>query len=144
MNYYLKKKYIISDCDIIYLHLKSQKAGVNNILKRINYHLKNYKKLKRRSYSLNFIFFFTNMENRNNREITLDIKFLNYKNINIFITLTSYYIEDFYDIINKLSYRAYKKKNTKKDANDIMLDKLDYVFSWNRLNKVICYDIYMP
>jgi hypothetical protein len=25
-----------------------------------------------------------------------------------------------------------------------MLDKLDYVFSWNRLNKVICYDIYMP
>jgi hypothetical protein len=91
----------------------------------LNYHLKDYKILKRRSYSLNLKFFFLNIEDNKNKEITLDIKAKNFDIFNIFITTNSYYIDDFYNIINFLNSRKYKEK----DENDNMLDKLTYIFS---------------
>jgi hypothetical protein len=94
-------------------------------LLKLNYHLKDYKILKRRSYSLNLKFFFLNIEDNKNKEITLDIKAKNFDIFNIFITTNSYYIDDFYNIINFLNSRKYKEK----DENDNMLDKLTYIFS---------------
>jgi hypothetical protein len=91
----------------------------------LDYHLKDYKILKRRSYSLNFTFFFLNIEDKKNKEITLDIKAKNFDIFNIFITTNSHYIEDFYNIINILNNRKYKEK----DENDNMLDALTYIFS---------------
>ena len=140
LNYFIKKKYIISNCDFINLSVKIQKAGWKKLLLKLNYHLKDYKILKRRSYSLNLKFFFLNIEDNKNKEITLDIKAKNFDIFNIFITTNSYYLDDFYNIINFLNSRKYKEK----DENDNMLDKLTYIFSWNRLNKLICYDVYMP
>lgn len=140
LNYFIKKKYIISNCDFIRLSIKIQKAGWKKLLLKLDYHLKDYKILKRRSYSLNFTFFFLNIEDKKNKEITLDIKAKNFDIFNIFITTNSHYIEDFYNIINILNNRKYKEK----DENDNMLDALTYIFSWNRLNKIICYDVYMP
>jgi hypothetical protein len=140
LNYFIKKKYIISNCDFINLSVKIQKAGWKKLLLKLNYHLKDYKNLKRRSYSLNFKFFFLNIEDNKNKEITLDIKAKNFDIFNIFITTNSYYIDDFYNIINFLNGRKFKEK----DENDNMLDKLTYIFSWNRLNSIICYDVYMP
>jgi len=134
-----KKKYIISNFDFIYLSVKIQKAGWKNLLLNLKYHLKGYKKLKRKSYSLNFQFLFLNIENNLNKEITVDIKKKKYDIFNIFITLSSFYAEEFYNIIN-----IYNKKLRKKDYNDIILEELDYIFSWNRLDKVISYDVYMP
>jgi hypothetical protein len=95
------------------------------LLLKLNYHLKDYKKLKRRSYSLNLKFFFLNMEDNKNKEITIDIKAKNFDIFNIFVTTNSYYIDEFYNIINFLNSRKFKEK----DENDIMLKKLTYIFS---------------
>ena len=140
VKYCLKKKYIISNYDSIYLSVKILKAGWKKLLLNLKYHLKDYKKLKRRSYSLTFNFFFINMENNINKQITLDIKSNKYDIFNIFITLSSFYVEEFYNIINVY----HKKLCKKKDYNDIILEELDYIFSWNRLGKIISYDAYMP
>jgi hypothetical protein len=70
---------------------------------KLNFHLKNYKKLKRRSYTLNFIFFFINIEDNINKEITLDIVSSKLDKFTIFITTNSYYIKEFYNIINTLN-----------------------------------------
>lgn len=140
MNYFLKKKYIISNYDIIYLSVKIQKAGWKKLLLCLKHHLKDYKELKRRSYSLTFLFFFLNIEDNKNKEITIDIKAKNYDIFNIFITLNSFFIEEFYNMINIYNKKLCKKK----DFNDIILEELDYVFSWTRLDKIISYDVYMP
>lgn len=140
IKYFLKKKYIISDYDLINLSVKIQKAGWKKLLLKLNYHLKDYKILKRRSYSLNFKFFFINIDDIKNKEMTLDIKAKNFDIFEIFITINGYYIDEFYNIINRLNYMA----SIKKDINDHILEDLDHVFSWKRLDKVICYDAYMP
>jgi hypothetical protein len=105
--------------------VKIQKAGWKKLLLKLNYYLKDYKELKRRSYSLNFKFFFLNIKDKKNKEITLDIAAKNFDIFNIFITTNSFYIEDFYDIINILN----KKMSIKKDENDYMLEDLKYIFS---------------
>lgn len=43
INSFLKKKYIISNCDIIHLSVKIQKAGWKKLLLKLNYFLKDYK-----------------------------------------------------------------------------------------------------
>jgi len=91
----------------------------------LKHHLKDYKELKRRSYSLTFLFFFLNIEDNKNKEITIDIKAKNYDIFNIFITLNSFFIEEFYNMINIYNKKLCKKK----DFNDIILEELDYVFS---------------
>jgi hypothetical protein len=60
--------------------------------------MKDYKKLKRRSYSLNFKFFFIN--NETNKEITLDIRGMGFDIFDIFITTNAAFFVDFYNIIN--------------------------------------------
>jgi len=142
LNYFFKNKYIISNCDYIDLSVKIQKAGWKKLLFKLNYFLKDYKELKRRSYTLNFRFFFLiNNLNEKKKEITLDINAETFDTFFIFITtINTFYIEDFYYIINKLN----RKMLIKKDENDYMLEDLKYIFSWNRLNKVICYDVFMP
>jgi len=140
LNYFLKKKYIISNLDSLYLSVKIQKAGWKKLLLYLNYHLKDYKKLKKRSYTLAFTFFFFNLENSKNNELTIDITANKYDMYNIFITLNAFYIEEFYNMINTY----HKKLCKKKDFNDIILEELDYVFSWNRFNKIIGYDVYLP
>lgn len=140
INYFLKKKHIISNCDLIYLSFKIQKAGWKKLLLKLNYYLKDYKELKRRSYSLTFCFFFINLENNKDKEVTIDIKASKYDKFSIFITTNSFYLEEFYNIINILNNKMIEKK----DYNDIILEELNYIFSWNRFNKVISYDVYMP
>jgi len=87
--------------------------------------LKDYKELKRRSYTLNFRFFFLINNNEINKEITLDIRAKNFDSFTIFITTNSFYIEEFYYIINTLN----KKMLIKKDENDYILEDLKYIFS---------------
>jgi hypothetical protein len=65
------------------------------------------------------------MEDNKNKEITIDIKAKNFDIFNIFVTTNSYYIDEFYNIINFLSSRKFKEK----DENDIMLKNLTYIFS---------------
>ena len=142
VSFFLKKKYIISNLDIINVSVKIQKAGWKKLLLKLNYYLKDYKTLKRRSYSLNFKFFFINIEDKKNKEITLDIEANKFDIFDIFITTNSFYLEEFYNIINTSSRKILKEK--KKDDNDLMLQDLDYVFSWTRSNQIICYDVYMP
>lgn len=137
---FLKKKYIITNCDIIYLSVKIQKAGWKKLLLKLNYHLKDYKELKRRSYSLTFSFFFHNIENKKEKEVTIDITSIKYDKYNIFMTVNGFYLEEFYNILNILG----KKNYIKKDYNDEILEELDYIFSWNHFNKIISYDVYMP
>jgi len=58
INYFFKNKYVISNLDFLNLCVKIQKSGLKKLLLKLNYFFKDYKKLKRRSYSLNFFFFF--------------------------------------------------------------------------------------
>jgi len=102
--------------------------------------MKDYKKLKRRSYSLNFKFFFINVNDSINKEITLDIRGLGFDVFDIFIITNSLFFDDFYNIINTLNSKIKKEK----DENDLMLEELDYIYSWHRANKILCYDVYMP
>jgi len=81
--------------------------------------------LKRRSYSLNFTFFFINIEDSKNKELTIDIIAEHFDIYTIFITINSFYIDEFYSIINIYNYRITKKK----DKNDNLLEDLNYVFS---------------
>lgn len=137
--FFLKKKYVISNFDFINLTVKIQKAGWKKLLNKLNYYIKDYKELKRRSYSLNFKFFFINIEDNKNKEITIDISSKGYDIFDIFITTNAYYIEEFYNIINTLN-----KKVTKKfDENDYLLYDLDYIYTWHRANKIIGCDVYM-
>jgi len=73
LDFFIKKGYYISNNDLIFLSVKIQKAGWKKLLFKLNVHLKDYKKLKRRSYSLNFFFFITNISDNISKEITLDI-----------------------------------------------------------------------
>lgn len=140
VNYFLKEKDHISNCDLIYLSVKIQKAGWKKLLLKLNYHLKEYKHLKRRSYTLNFTFFFTNIEDNISKETTVDIISKTFDDFHVFVTTGSFFIDEFYNIINTLN----KQKMKKKDKNDLILEDLDHVFSWNRSNIVISYDAYMP
>jgi len=103
LNYFIKNIYKISNNDLIFLSVKIQKAGWKKLLSKLNFYLKDYKSLKRRSYCLNFTFFFINIEDNINKEITLDITAKKLDDFNIFITTNSYYIEEFYNIINTLN-----------------------------------------
>jgi len=105
VSLFLKNKEIISNNDILYLSVKIQKAGWKKLLLKLNIFLKDYKKLKRRSYSLNFMFFFMEM-NKKNKEITLDIIASKLDKFTIFVTTDSYYIEEFYNIINTLKNQS--------------------------------------
>lgn len=87
--------------------------------------MKDYKKLKRRSYSLNFKFFFINVNDSINKEITLDIRGLGFDVFDIFIITNSLFFDDFYNIINTLNSKIKKEK----DENDLMLEELDYIYS---------------
>jgi hypothetical protein len=87
--------------------------------------MKDYKKLKRRSYSLNFRFFFTNINDNISKEITLDISGLGFDVFDIFITTNSLFFDEFYNIINTLNSNVKKEK----DENDLMLEDLDYIYS---------------
>jgi len=89
ISFFLKKKYIISNLDIIDITVKIQKAGWKKLLLKLNYCMKDYKKLKRRSYSLNFKFFFINVNDSINKEITLDIRGLGFDVFDIFIITNS-------------------------------------------------------
>ena len=140
VSFFLKKKYIISNLDIINISVKIQKAGWKKLLLKLDYCMKDYKTLKRRSYSLNFKFFFININDNINKEITLDIKGLGFDAFDIFITTNSSFFDEFYNIINTLNSNVKKEK----DENDIMLEELDYMYSWHRANKILCYDVYMP
>lgn len=142
ISYNLKKKKYISNLDFINLSVKIQKAGWKKLLLKLDYRLRDYKELKRRSYSLNFKFFFINVDNndKKNKEITIDINSTPYDIFYIFITTNAYYFDEFYNIINVLNSIRFKKK----DDNDDMLDEIKYIFSWNRLDKLIAYDVYMP
>jgi hypothetical protein len=91
---------------------------------KLDYYLKDYKKLKRRSYSLNFTFFFINVADSKNKELTIDINAEEFDIYNVFITINSFYIDEFYSIINIYNSRITKKK----DKNDNLLEDLDYVF----------------
>ena len=140
VSFFLKKKYIISNLDIINISVKIQKAGWKKLLLKLDYCMKDYKTLKRRSYSLNFKFFFININDNISKEITLDIKGLGFDAFDIFITTNSSFFDEFYNIINTLNSNVKKEK----DENDIMLEELDYMYSWHRANKILCYDVYMP
>jgi len=103
VDYFIKDFYKISNNDLIFLSVKIQKAGWKKLLSKLNFYLKEYKVLKRRSYCLNFTFFFVNIEDNINKEITLDITAKKLDDFNIFITTNSYYIAEFYNIINTLN-----------------------------------------
>ena len=139
---HFKKKWEITDFDIMYLSVKIQKAGFNNLLKKLNYRFSDYKILKRRSYSLFFKIFFIDLKNIENKEITLDIVGKKFDKYNIFITTNGYYLKEFYNIINVL----YKRENEKKDPdfNDDILDNIEYIYQWNKYKEELLCEIYMP
>jgi hypothetical protein len=87
--------------------------------------MKDYNKLKRRSYSLNFKFFFININDNISKEITLDIRGLGFDTFDIFITTNSLFFDEFYNIINTLNSKVKKEK----DENDIILEDLNYIYS---------------
>jgi len=140
VSFFLKKKYIISNLDIINISVKIQKAEWKKLLLKLDYCMKDYKTLKRITSSLNFKFFFININDNINKEITLNIKGLGFDAFDIFITTNSSFLDEFYNIINTLNSNVKKEK----DENDIMLEELDYMYSWHRANKILCYDVYMP
>jgi hypothetical protein len=111
LNYFLKKKSIISNLDIIDLSVKIQKAGWKKLLLKLNYCLKDYKELKRRSYSLTFTFFFININDIKNKEITVDIESNIYDNFNIFITTNAFFLKEFYNIINTFNRKQLNNNN---------------------------------
>jgi hypothetical protein len=89
--------------------------------------MKDYKKLKRRSYSLNLKFLFINTSNKISKEITLDIRGIGFDAFDIFITTNATFFDDFYNIINTLTKANMEKKE--KDENDLILDELYYIYS---------------
>lgn len=139
---FFTKKEIISELDEIHLSVKIQKAGFNNLLLKLNYYLRDYKMLKRRSYSLFFKILFLNLNETKNKEITLDIIGNKYDRFNIFITTNGYYLKEFYNIVNVLNKRDNEKKPL--DHNDILLDNIENLYSISRFNVILYYEIYMP
>jgi len=97
---YLKEKGKISNGDIILVSLRAGKAALKNLLFKLNYILMDYKILKNRKYCLNFIFLFINIENKIEKNITLDIECKNEDLFNIFVTTNSFYIDDFDSMLN--------------------------------------------
>jgi hypothetical protein len=73
------------------------------LLLKLNYKLKDYDLLKRRSYSLVFIFFFNNVKDNKTKEITIDIQSDKYDKFQIFITTNGLFLKEFYNIINVLN-----------------------------------------
>lgn len=139
---HLKNKSIITELDIIYLSVKIQKTGFKNLLKKLNYCFSDYKILKRRSYSLLIVFFFLDLQNVVNKEITLDIVGKKFDKYNIFITTNGYYLKEFYNIINVLNKRDNERKIP--DFNDEILDNIEYVYQWNKYNEALLCEVYMP
>lgn len=103
LSYFLKNNNYISNCDSLNLVVKIQKAGWKKLLLKLNYKLKDYDLLKRRSYSLVFIFFFNNVKDNKTKEITIDIQSDKYDKFQIFITTNGLFLKEFYNIINVLN-----------------------------------------
>lgn len=103
LNYFIKNNNYISNCDLINLVVKIQKAGWKKLLLKLNYKLQDYNLLKRRSYSLIFVFFFININNNKTKDITIDIQSYKYDQFKIFITLNGFFLKEFYNIINILN-----------------------------------------
>lgn len=102
MDFIFREKYGISECDTLYLCVKTQKAAWKKLLLKLNYTLSDYKKIKRRSFSLQFEFFFVNLTKKS-KELTIDIKANKLDSYSIFITLNSFFLDDIFYIINVLS-----------------------------------------
>jgi len=64
------------------------------------------------------------MEASSNKEVTIDISSKKFDEFNIFVTISSFFVEEFYNIINTLN----KEKMKKKDKNDLILEDLTYIF----------------
>lgn len=139
LNFSIKKNEHISNLDFLNLSVKVQKAGWKKLLLKLDYHLKDYDKLKRRSYSLNFFFLFLNIENSKNKEVMIDLVTNKFDNFNIFIITNSYYIEEFHNIID-----TYYKNKKDEEELDFIFKDLTYIFSWNRYYKVVGYEVYLP
>jgi hypothetical protein len=73
---------------------------------------------------LNFSFLFLNIENNKNKEVMVDIITNKFDNFNISIITNSYYIEEFYNIIDTY----YKNKKNEEELDIIFID-LTYIFS---------------
>lgn len=150
VDFFLKKKKYITDLDFINLSVKIQKAGLKKLLLKLGYHLRDYKTLKRRIYSLNFSFFFidtkkvytTDNKKKNNEQknITVDINVNQWDIVKVFITTNSYYFDEFYYIIN--TWKSYKKKE--EDEYDLIFNNLEYIFCIQRYYKIIAYELYFP
>lgn len=102
MDYFFRETLCISECDLLYLSCKTQKAAWKQLLLKLNYTLSDYKKIKRRSFSLSFVFFFVDLKNKT-KELTIDIKSMKLDSYYIFITLNSFFFSDITFIINTLS-----------------------------------------
>jgi len=80
---------------IINVGCRTYKAAWKKLLSRLDYTLKDYKRIRqRKKFYLYFTFFFTNL-NLNEKSITVDINTKKNGIFNIFITLNSYFIKDF-------------------------------------------------
>lgn len=102
MDYFFREKYGISECDLLYLTCKTQKAAWKKLLLKLNYTFSDYKKIKRRSFSLSFVFFFVNLKEKT-KDLTIDIRSNKLDSYYIFITLNSFFLNDIFFIINTLS-----------------------------------------
>jgi hypothetical protein len=102
MDYFFREQYGISECDLLFLSCKTQKAAWKKLLLKLDYTFSDYKKIKRRSFSLSFVFFFVDLQKKT-KDLTIDVKANKLDSYFIFITLNSFFLNDIFFIINTLS-----------------------------------------
>lgn len=112
---YLKRTYTFKDklCqlhdgDIIQIGCKTYKAAWKKLLAKLNYEIIDYEILRqRRKYSLDFIFFFSNVHLKKN-EIMIDISCTKYNYYKIFMVIDGSFFSSFQLIFENIKIWSYK------------------------------------
>jgi len=100
----------LHDGDIIRLGCKSFKAGWKKLLSKLNYEIIDYEPLRqRRKYSLDFIFFFSNVHLKKN-DIMIDITCTKYNYYQIFIVIDGSFFNSFQLIFENIKIWPTKLK----------------------------------
>jgi hypothetical protein len=92
------KKGKIIESDFIYINASAKFIFVKKLFSILNLKIIDEKKIKKRKYTVLFIFYISDMQKSTN-EILLDINSDKYGVIKVFVVLNSYYIKDLMQLI---------------------------------------------
>jgi hypothetical protein len=102
MKIFLKDKnlYLLNEGDMIHLNVPLNLSALKKFFQNLGFKIIDYKKLKKKKYSMNFLFYLNNNINEHRSDILLDLNVSQFGIINVFININIFlYYKDLMQLI---------------------------------------------